>query len=92
MKRHSLAIPSFILGIVSITIPFIAFFTPCPIISLVFGSIALHQINKDPSNLTGKGFAVAGVVVSAITMLVVMTLDAIFGITFFIALLGNLQK
>ncbi len=57
-KRHKFALAAFILGIVSIVILFLQ---PCAIAALVLGSIAIHQVNKDPEHLRGKGLAIVGV-------------------------------
>ena len=57
-KRHELALTAFILGVVSIVIPILV---PCAIVALALGSIAIHQINKDPEHLGGMGLAIAGV-------------------------------
>lgn len=57
-KRHKFALAAFILGVVSIVIPILV---PCAIIALVLGSIAIHQMNKDPEHLGGMGLAIAGV-------------------------------
>ena len=57
-KRHEFALTAFILGVVSIVIPILV---PCAIVALVLGSIAIHQINKDPEHLGGMGLAIAGV-------------------------------
>ncbi|HHT9135259.1 MAG TPA: DUF4190 domain-containing protein [Candidatus Avalokitesvara rifleensis] len=57
-KRHELALTAFILGVVSIVIPILV---PCAIVALALGSIAIHQINKDPEHLRGMGLAIAGV-------------------------------
>ncbi|MFQ5957381.1 MAG: DUF4190 domain-containing protein [Candidatus Brocadiales bacterium] len=57
-----------VLGIVSLTIPFTAL-TPCPIVGLVLGSIALHKTNKNPTVFSGKGFALAGVICCSVSIL-----------------------
>ncbi len=64
MKRHKYAIWAFVLGVVSIVMPLLL---PCTIVALVLGSIAIHQINKDPEHLSGKGFAVAGVATAGVS-------------------------
>ncbi|MCP4364455.1 MAG: DUF4190 domain-containing protein [Planctomycetes bacterium] len=58
MKRHKYAMWAFVLGVVSIVMPLLL---PCAIVALVLGSIAMHQVNKDPEHLSGKGFAIVGV-------------------------------
>ncbi|MHC4196661.1 MAG: DUF4190 domain-containing protein [Planctomycetota bacterium] len=63
-KRHKYAIWAFVLGVVSIVIPMLL---PCAIVALVLGSIAIHQVNKDPEHLRGKGFAIAGVATAGVS-------------------------
>ncbi len=57
-KRHKFVLPALILGGVSVAVPILF---PCAIAALVFGSIALLRINKDPEHLGGKGLAIVGV-------------------------------
>ncbi len=57
-KRHKYAMWAFVLGVVSVVVPVLL---PCAIVALVLGSIAIHQVNKDPEHLSGKGLAIAGV-------------------------------
>ena len=63
-KRHKYAMWAFVLGVVSVVIPALL---PCTIVALVLGSIAIHQVNKDPEHLSGKGFAIAGVATAGVS-------------------------
>ena len=64
-KRHRYAIWAFVLGVVSIMVPILL---PCAIVALVLGSIAIHQVSKDPEHLSGKGFAIAGVATAGVSL------------------------
>jgi ABC-type dipeptide/oligopeptide/nickel transport system permease component len=55
-----------------------AFFMP--LIGLIFGIVALIQINKDKS-LKGKGLAIAGIVISSLWMVLILLLF-IIGLVF----------
>lgn len=54
-----MAIGSLILGLLGCTSP----------IGLILGIVALLQINNDPHRVSGKGYAIAGIVVSGLVML-----------------------
>ncbi len=58
-RVSGMAIGSLILGLLGCTSP----------VGLVLGIVAILQINNDPDRITGKGLAIAGVVVSGLVML-----------------------
>lgn len=66
-KRHKFTLIAFILGIVSIVVPF-AVFTPVSIVAIVLGIIAMRQTKKE--ELPGKGLAITGVVCGSIAFVV----------------------
>lgn len=43
--------------------------TGCGIVSLVLSIIGLNQINKEPNRYNGKGLAIAGIVISILTII-----------------------
>jgi ribosomal protein S19 len=45
------------------------FFIPIEVASLILGIIGLSQINNEPDRYKGKGFAIASIVISAVTLL-----------------------
>ncbi len=72
-RRHRFALAAFILGIVSIVMPILV---PCAIAALVLGSIAIHQVSKDPEHLRGKGLAIVGVATAGTSILYGIPLTA----------------
>lgn len=77
-KTNGLAIAGFILGLVSVP----AFCCcccnpPCAVLGLIFSSIGLAQINRNPMQ-GGKGLAIAGIILSVLG-LVAFVLSMIFG-------------
>jgi len=60
-KTSGLAIASFILGILSITCIFFLF-----VPSLILGIVALKKISRSAGELHGRGFAIAGIVLSGV--------------------------
>jgi len=65
-QTSSMAIVSLVLGICGLFIPILA-----PLIGLVLGIVAVTQIGSSRGRLTGSGFAIAGICVSALTLLIV---------------------
>ncbi|MCH7557373.1 MAG: DUF4190 domain-containing protein [Planctomycetes bacterium] len=64
VKTSGLAIASFVLGMLG----FCAFFiTAIP--AIILGIVALVKIRKSAGQLTGKGLAIAGIVVPAVSLL-----------------------
>jgi NADH:ubiquinone oxidoreductase subunit K len=64
-KISGLAIASFVLGLAG---PFTN--GVCALIGLPLGIVALVQINRSQGKLDGKGFAIAGIVISAVMIAV----------------------
>jgi hypothetical protein len=65
-QTSSMAIVSLVLGICGLFIPILA-----PLVGLVLGIVALTQIGSSRGRLTGSGLAIAGICVSALTLLIV---------------------
>jgi Domain of unknown function (DUF4190) len=64
---QGLATASMIVGLAGILLSWC--FGPVPgIVALVLGLVALSQIKKSPEKYTGKGMAIAGVVIGAVTL------------------------
>src|SRR5262245_33581333 len=69
-----LAVASLILGILSI--PTLGLLGVGAITAIVLGSIALNRIKKEPAAYGGKGMAIAGIITSAVALL----LSVVFGL------------
>ncbi|WP_216650004.1 DUF4190 domain-containing protein [Lewinella sp. W8] len=67
-----LALASFICGILGFLIGWPA------IAALVLGIVSLSGFNRNPGFRTGKGFAIAGIVLGGVVILAVLTVVAIF--------------
>src|ERR1041384_8343481 len=61
-----MALTSMILGIVSILLAIILIGLPIGWVALILGIVSLVKINKNPQRLSGKGFAIAGIVTGAV--------------------------
>jgi hypothetical protein len=68
-KTDGMAIASFVCSL-GIFIPFINLVAP--FLALVFGIIALGRINEAPQLIKGKGFAIAGIVIGAVGLFVLI--------------------
>lgn len=67
-RHESLSIWSFVIALLSLPV-FLPFCLPLGIIAVVLGAISLRRIGRDESALKGKGFAVAGIVIGALSTL-----------------------
>lgn len=74
-KPNGLAVAALVLGIAGLL--FFVFFAPS-ILALVFGIVALNQVNRPGNVQTGKGMAISGIVLGA-AGIVLAVLVIIFG-------------
>jgi hypothetical protein len=65
--HKGLAVTSLVLGIISI--PTLGLLGVGAITAIVLGSIALNRIKKEPATHGGKGMAIAGIITSAVSLL-----------------------
>src|SRR5262249_52573671 len=65
--RNGFAVASLVLGIISI--PTLGLLVVGAITAIVLGSIALNRIKKEPATHGGKGMAIAGIITSAVSLL-----------------------
>jgi type II secretory pathway pseudopilin PulG len=77
--RKGMAIASLVLGILSI--PTLGLLVVGAIMAIVLGVIALNRIKKEPATYGGKGMAIAGIITSGLSLLLI----AVFGILAVIA-------
>lgn len=70
VKTSGMAITSLILGILGILSCGITIILSAPI-GLILGIVALTKINKNPERLRGKGLALAGIITSGISFLMI---------------------
>jgi hypothetical protein len=80
-KNNSLALAGFILGLVSFLclVPSIfccCFGLPFNVLGIIFSLSGLSQINRHPQLYSGKGFAIAGLVLSTLCFLLYFVLLA----------------
>jgi uncharacterized protein DUF4190 len=80
-KQQSLAAASLVLGLVSITIGWCCWFgvLTAPI-SLVLGIISLVQIKNNPTQYSGKGMAIGGIVTGGLYLVFMALIILLYGV------------
>lgn len=73
--RQGLAITSLVLGVLSL--PTLGCFGIGALLAVVLGILALVRANREPHVYGGKGFAIAGIAASALSLLVAIPLGGI---------------
>ncbi len=70
------AVIGMVLGILSITVGCCCYGLPFNVAGIICSSVALSQLKKDPLNQQGKGMAIAGLVLSILSILLAGSLLA----------------
>lgn len=95
-KRGTLAVLALILGIAGIVISWVPFVNFAgflvSIAAIVLGAIEITRINQGKSSASGKGFAITGIVLGAVAIVLgivsTVVLGVVLGITGFFSNLG----
>jgi uncharacterized membrane protein len=73
LKNSGLAVASLVLGITGIVFNFIPFMwwlgMICAVVGVILGGVGVSAINTSNGQLGGKGMAIAGIVLSIITLI-----------------------
>jgi hypothetical protein len=77
-KTNGMAVTGLVMGTVGVTIGWLCCGPLFSILGIVFSSIGLSQISRDPARQTGKGIAVCGLVLSILGVLIVIGLGTLF--------------
>jgi hypothetical protein len=77
-RNNPLAITGLVLGIISITIGLCCYGLPFNIAGAICSAIALAQIKKDPQHERGEGIAIAGLVLSLLSLIFAVLLVAFY--------------
>ena len=77
-QTNSMAIAALVMGILSITLGLLCCgpFVICNILGIIFSLVSLSQIKKNPEQQTGRGMAIAGLVMSILGLIVFIILFA----------------
>ena len=79
-QTNSLAIVSLVCGIISLPMLICCYGLPFNVIAIITGIIAVGQINKAPTTMTGKGLAIAGIVTGIVSFLLLFVMVLVFGV------------
>lgn len=71
-KTNGFAIAGLICGILSVTLCLCCGGIPANVLGLIFSIIALLQINENPQLHEGRGMAIAGIILSAVSFLILL--------------------
>jgi len=74
-----MAITSMVLGIVGVVGGYMCLGLMFPVAAVILGHIAYSNISKHPTELTGKGFAIAGFTTGYVGLLLGIIIALMFG-------------
>jgi hypothetical protein len=75
-KTSGMAITSLVLGIISLIINPVFILS---ILAIIFGIVGIGQINKSGGTIKGKGFAVAGIIIGGLAVILMIIVLALVG-------------
>lgn len=80
-RQQTLAVSSFVLGMISITLGWCCSFgvLTSPI-AVVLGIVSLVQIKNDPTKYGGKGFAIGGIVSGGLYFVIIALIVLLYGV------------
>jgi hypothetical protein len=73
-KTNPLAVTGMIMGILAVTCGVCCYGLPFNVLGLIFSAVGLSQIRQDPAGQQGRGMAIAGLVLSVISILLAVLL------------------
>ncbi len=83
-RNNSMAVTSLVLGIISVTFGLCCYGLPFNLLGIIFSIVALGQIKADPQNQRGSGLAIAGLILSIVSLVLAGLM-----LVFYLALGGN---
>ena len=78
--NNPLAITSLVCGIISLPMVICCYGLPFNGIAVITGFIAISQIDKAPDTMTGKGMAIAGIVLGVVSIVLLVLQIIFFGV------------
>jgi len=67
-KTNALAVAGMVMGILAVTCGMCCYGLPFNVLGIIFSAIALSQIKQDPAGQRGRGMAIAGLVLSTLSI------------------------
>jgi len=81
-RTNPMALTGLIMGILTLMLGCCCYGFPFNVLGIIFSSIGLSQINKNPEVERGKGLAIAGLALSIGGTILLIALIVIFGVVF----------
>lgn len=78
-RTNSMAVTGLIMGILAMTIGLCCCGLPFNVLGLIFSAMALNQIKNSPDLYEGRGIAIAGLVLSILSLLLIFGRLLLFG-------------
>ncbi len=79
-RISGLAVASLVLGILGVLFGWLCLGLVFSILAIVFGHIAYSQVNRQPTELTGKGMAITGFILGYVSIVTSIIIGFLFGI------------
>ncbi|MGO8674569.1 MAG: DUF4190 domain-containing protein [Limisphaerales bacterium] len=76
-RTNGLAAAGMIMGILAVSCAFCCHGLPFNVLGLIFSAIGLSQINQDPAGQRGRGMAIAGLILSIVSIFLAVLLLAL---------------
>ena len=80
-KTNGMAIAGLTMGIVGVTIGWLCCGPLFSVLGIVFSSIGLSQINRDPARQTGRAVAIWGLVLSVLSLIAAIVFGVLFAMS-----------
>lgn len=78
-QTNSMAIAGLVMGILAVTVGLCCCGWLFGLLGIIFSLVALSQIKKNPEQQTGRGMAIAGLVMSILGLIASIVLQILFG-------------
>lgn len=79
LHTHGLAVAGLVMGLISVTFGLFCCVPFLPALGILFSAVAVAQIKRHPDLYTGQGMALAGLVFSAMGMMISIFILTMFG-------------
>ncbi len=79
-RTNPMAITGLVMGIIALPAFMCCYGFPFNVLGIIFSTIALSQIKKNPQVEQGKGLAIAGLILSILSLLLIVAAVLFFGL------------
>jgi hypothetical protein len=82
-KTNSMAVAGLTMGVIGVTIGWICCGPLFSVLGIIFSSIGLSQINREPTRQAGRGVAIGGLVLSILSLIAAIGFGMLFAMRSF---------